>query len=121
MKNEMDTRLRDLSELLSNCLAIYSAIGAGDDFSGVPIQNRRRLLNSMERDIMGDNADVSRDLPRWLSSRERKLLSVPVSQIQADIIVSKDGNGTYKTIAEAIKKAPEFSSRRIVIYVRAGR
>ncbi|PQQ04232.1 putative pectinesterase/pectinesterase inhibitor 34 [Prunus yedoensis var. nudiflora] len=122
VKSEMDTRLRDLSELVSNCLAIYSAIGAGDDFSGVPIQNRRRrLLNSMERDVMGDNADVSRDLPRWLSSRERKLLSVPVSQIQADIIVSKDGNGTYKTIAEAIKKAPEYSSRRIVIYVRAGR
>ncbi|KAM1087610.1 hypothetical protein ACFX2B_012967 [Malus domestica] len=48
-------------------------------------------------------------------------MSVPVSQIQVDIIVSKKGNGAYKTIAEAIKKTPEYSSRRTIIYVRAGR
>ncbi|KAM1407503.1 hypothetical protein ACFX2F_002075 [Malus domestica] len=123
VKNEMDQRLKDLSELVSNCLAIYSAV-AGDDFSGVPIQNKRRRLlgnSEMERDIMGDNADVSRDFPKWLGRKDRRLLSVPVWQMQADIIVSKDGNGTYKTIAEAIKKAPEYSSRRTIIYVRAGR
>ncbi|NP_001289259.1 probable pectinesterase/pectinesterase inhibitor 34 [Pyrus x bretschneideri] len=123
VKNEMDQRLKDLSELVSNCLAIYSAIGGGD-FSGVPIQNRRRRLlgnSDMERDIMGDNANVSRDFPRWLGRRERRLLAVPGSQIQADIIVSKDGSGTFKTIAEAIKKAPESSSRRTIIYVKAGR
>ncbi|KAM1333493.1 hypothetical protein PS2_009407 [Malus domestica] len=40
IRNEMDQRLKDLSELMSNCLAIYSAIG-GDDFSGVPIHNKQ--------------------------------------------------------------------------------
>ena len=61
------------------------------------------------------------NFPTWLSRRDRKLLILPLSQIQADIVVSKDGNGTVKTIAEAIKKVPEYSSRRIIIYVRAGR
>lgn len=117
VKDELGQKLQDLSELVSNCLAIFTATSS-NDFSGVPIQNRRLL---MESDIMGENADISRDFPRWLSKKERKLLALPVAQIQADIIVSKDGNGTCKTIAEAIKKAPEYSKRRTIIYIRAGR
>lgn len=114
VRDQMAARLKDLSELVSNCLAIFSGADT-DDFSGVPIQNRRRL---MENDMSVENAD---GLPRWLSRKERELLDMPISSIQADIVVSHDGNGTYKTIAEAIKKAPEHSSRRTIIYVRAGR
>ncbi|KAK9292194.1 hypothetical protein L1049_020156 [Liquidambar formosana] len=114
VKDQMAQRLKDLSELVSNCLAIYSASG-GDDFSGVPIQNRRRLLE--EDEISGENIGF----PKWMGKKERMLLDMPVSSIQADIIVSQDGNGTVKTIAEAIKKAPEYSKRRTIIYVKAGR
>ncbi|KDP27467.1 hypothetical protein JCGZ_20123 [Jatropha curcas] len=114
VKEQMTVKLKDLSELVSNCLAIFSA-SDDDDFSGVPIQNRRRL---MVAEISGNNAD---ELPSWLGRRERRLLDMPVSAIQADIIVSQYGNGTYKTITEAIKKAPEYSNRRTIIYVTAGR
>lgn len=107
VKDQMAGNLKDLSELVSNCLAIFA--GAGDDFSGVPIQNRRLLA------MRDDN------FPRWLNRRDRRLLSLPVSAMQADVVVSKDGNGTAKTIAEAIKKVPEYGSRRFIIYVRAGR
>ncbi|KVI10167.1 probable pectinesterase/pectinesterase inhibitor 34 [Cynara cardunculus var. scolymus] len=106
VKKQMEEKLKDLSELVSNCLAIYAAASDGDDFNGVPIQHRRRRLMSF---------------PKWLGRKERMLLQMPVAGIQADIVVSKDGNGTCTTIAEAIKKAPEHSSRRIIIYVRAGR
>ncbi|KAL5570471.1 hypothetical protein UlMin_027046 [Ulmus minor] len=111
VKDQMAQRLKDLSELVSNCLAIFSASDS-DDFSGVPIQNRRRLMGVGE---------ISGDFPKWLGKRDRKLLGLPVSAIQADIVVSKDGNGTCKTITEAIKKAPQYSNRRTIIYVRAGR
>ncbi|BAT82019.1 Pectinesterase inhibitor [Vigna angularis] len=118
VKDQMVNNLKDLSELVSNCLAIFSASGSGD-FSGVPIQNKRRL---MEED---DEANVSDDIlakfPRWLNKRDRRLLSLPKPAIQADIVVSKNGDGTVKTIAEAIKKVPEHGSRRFIIYVRAGR
>lgn len=117
VKDQMAERLRDLSELVSNCLAIFAASGS-DDFSGIPVQNRRRLMEDASADILPENAG---DFPRWLSRKERNLLSLPVSAIQADIVVSKDGNGTVKTINEAIKKAPQFSERRTIIYVRAGR
>lgn len=123
VKDQVSDKLKDLSELVSNCLAIFSAGGESDDFSGVPIQNRRRRLLSSEEeedDTWGENDDDD-NVPRWVSRETRRLLSLPVPHIQADIIVSKDGTGTVKTIAEAIKKAPENSDRRTIIYVRAGR
>ncbi|CAI9771993.1 unnamed protein product [Fraxinus pennsylvanica] len=114
VKNQMSDRLKDLSELVSNSLAIFAAAGGSDDFAGVPIQNkRRRLLNS-------DNEEHGK-FPKWLSRRDRRLLDMPAPTIRADIIVSKDGSGTFKTITEAIKKAPEHSNRRFIIYVKAGR
>ncbi|XP_030532244.2 probable pectinesterase/pectinesterase inhibitor 34 [Rhodamnia argentea] len=112
VKELMSARLRDLSELVSNCLAIFSAT-SGEDFDGVPIQNRRR------RRLMG-NSDGD-EMPWWLGKKERRLLQMPVTAIQADVTVSKDGNGTCTTISEAIKKAPEYGTRRFIIYVRAGR
>ncbi|XWS50360.1 hypothetical protein CRYUN_Cryun12cG0081300 [Craigia yunnanensis] len=117
VKDQVASKLKDLSELVSNCLSIFAASGR-DDFSGVPIQNRRLLAS--DDDISGENVDEN-NFPKWLGRKERELLNTPVSAIQADIIVSKDGNGTVKTITEAIKKAPEQSPRRIIIYVMAGR
>ncbi|KAE8672358.1 Pectinesterase/pectinesterase inhibitor 3 [Hibiscus syriacus] len=113
----MIAKLADLSELVSNCLSIFAASG-GDDFGGVPTQNRR-LLTSND-DASGENLD-GQHFPKWLRREERALLDTPVSAIRADIIVSKVGNGTVKTITEAIKKAPEHSTRRIIIYVKEGR
>ncbi|XP_004240956.1 probable pectinesterase/pectinesterase inhibitor 34 [Solanum lycopersicum] len=115
VKDQMATNLKDLSQLVSNCLAIFAAVNGNDDFAGVPIHNRRRRLMSTVSSAKNEN------FPKWLSRKDRKLLNAPVSTIQADMIVSKDGNGTFKTIAEAIKKLPDYSSRRIIIYVKAGR
>ncbi|CAL5204052.1 unnamed protein product [Lathyrus oleraceus] len=110
VKDQMANNIKDLSELVSNCLAIFSNSGAGDDFAGVPIHNKRRLMTMPENDF-----------PIWLRKRERRLLGLPVSALQADVIVSKDGNGTVKTISEALKMIPEYGNRRFIIYIRQGR
>lgn len=115
VKDQVAAKLSDLAELVSNCLSIFAASG-GDDFGGVPVQNRRLLASA--DDLSGENVDEEK-FPKWLGRKERVLLNTPVSVIQADIIVSK--NSTVKTISEAIKMAPENSTRRIIIYVRAGR
>ncbi|KAE8708240.1 putative pectinesterase/pectinesterase inhibitor 34 [Hibiscus syriacus] len=117
VRDQVTDKLKDLSELVSNCLSIFAASG-GDDFAGVPIQNRRLL--SSDDDLSGESIDEE-NFPKWLGRKERELLSTPASAIQADVIVSKDGKGTVKTISEAIKKAPEHSNRRFIIYVMAGR
>ncbi|KAL6541507.1 putative pectinesterase/pectinesterase inhibitor 34 [Orobanche gracilis] len=113
VKDQMSDRLKGLPELVSNCLAIYAAAARGGKFAGIPIQNRRRRLLSSEK--------AHKQFPTWLSRRDRVLLDMPSSEINADIIVSKSGNGKYKTIAEAIENAPENSTRRFIIHVRAGR
>ncbi|XAR52215.1 Pectinesterase [Bertholletia excelsa] len=93
VKNRMLEQLKDLSELVSNCLAIFGAASQDKDFAG-------------EQD--------SSLFPEWLNRRDRWLLDTPAPAIQADILVSKDGNGTGA-------RAPEYSNRRTIIYVRAGR
>ncbi|KAI3517722.1 hypothetical protein L1887_16939 [Cichorium endivia] len=115
VRNQMQEKLKDLSELVSNSLAIYSFSSDDEDSDEIPIQNRRRRLMSE-----GSGKSPS-EFPDWVSKKERRLIQTPAALIQADIVVSQDGNGTCKTIKEAIKKAPEHSSRRFIIYVKAGR
>ncbi|KAF3531859.1 hypothetical protein DY000_02040481 [Brassica cretica] len=69
VKDQMTDALKNLSEFVSNCLAIFAANGDGDgnDFAGVPIQNRRRLLD------IGDN---NLKFPRWMKRREREILEM---------------------------------------------
>lgn len=111
VKDLMKDKVKDLAEMVSNSLAIYSSsksdTSEGDD---IGVQDpRRRLMSSPEM------------FPEWVSKKERNLMEMPAAAIQADVVVSKDGNGTCKTIKEAIKMAPEKSSRRFIIYVKAGR
>ncbi|THU45677.1 hypothetical protein C4D60_Mb02t20500 [Musa balbisiana] len=113
IKEHMESQMKDLAELVSNCLAIFAGVSRNKDFSGVPIQNRKRrkLLNAIDDD----------EFPSWMGKKDRRLLQIPAANIQADMVVSKDGNGTYKSIADAVKAAPDYSSRRIIIYIKAGR
>ncbi|KAK8963831.1 putative pectinesterase/pectinesterase inhibitor 34 [Platanthera guangdongensis] len=111
VRQKMAGHLKDLAQLVSNSLAIFSAADRGQMFAGVPIQNRKKRLLLSEQDVF----------PNWMNPADRRLLQIPAPLIQADFIVSKDGNGTHKTVAEAVKAAPEASSRRFVIYIKAGR
>ncbi|GAB2265074.1 hypothetical protein Dimus_000141 [Dionaea muscipula] len=111
----MAETLKDLSAIVSNSLAIFAAAHGGGDFGGIPIENRRRRL-------LGEPDGPESGYPAWVSKRDRILLETPSSQIQADVIVSQGGeNGTVKTIAEAIRMAPQKSGLRFIIHVRTGR
>ncbi|CAK9164035.1 unnamed protein product [Ilex paraguariensis] len=60
------------------------------------------------------------EMPNWLSLRDRKLLQSTNSTIKADVVVAKDGSGKYTTIGDAMKAAPDTSTKRFVIYVKKG-
>ncbi|KAF9616385.1 hypothetical protein IFM89_029639 [Coptis chinensis] len=89
VKDHMVENLRDVSELVSDSLAIYSVSSKDEEFSGIPIENRKRKLLESKEENGGE-------FPGWLRKRERRLLNLPAAMIQADIVVSKDGNGTYE-------------------------
>ncbi|KAI3866828.1 hypothetical protein MKX03_006718 [Papaver bracteatum] len=120
VKDHMEEQLKDLSQLVSNCLALFAVSSknpsekssSGGDFDGIPIDNGRPKKGFPAK---------KNSLPGWVKRRERQLLDMPVASMQPDIIVSKDGNGTHKTIAAAIKAAPQLSNKRTIIYIKAGR
>ncbi|KAG6523589.1 probable pectinesterase/pectinesterase inhibitor 34 [Zingiber officinale] len=107
VKRHMESQTKDLSELVSNCLAIFSGLGRNKDFAGIPIHDKRRRRKLLE-------------FPSWVRKKDRRLLQLPAASIQADMVVSKDGNGTYTSIADAVNAAPDYSTRRIIIYIKAG-
>ncbi|XP_078431328.1 putative pectinesterase/pectinesterase inhibitor 34 [Wolffia australiana] len=109
VKDQMLAHLSDLSEMVSNSLAMFAAASKSKSVAGV--RRGRRLMSS----------GAAGDFPPWMSRKDRRLLQAPASAIPADIVVSKDGNGTFRTIEEAVKAAPEFSPRRFIIYIKAGR
>ncbi|KAF8409519.1 hypothetical protein HHK36_005596 [Tetracentron sinense] len=58
--------------------------------------------------------------PTWVTSRDRKLLEALPKEINANVVVAKDGSGNYKTVTEAVASAPDNGKSRYVIYVKKG-
>ncbi|XP_054782847.1 pectinesterase-like [Prosopis cineraria] len=56
--------------------------------------------------------------PEWISTADRRLLQA--STVDADVVVAADGSGNYTTVSEAVAAAPEQSSTRYVISIKAG-
>ncbi|GLT85643.1 hypothetical protein SLE2022_038290 [Rubroshorea leprosula] len=56
--------------------------------------------------------------PEWLSAGDRRLLQAPA--VVPDVTVAADGSGNFRTVAEAVAAAPEGSTRRYVIKIKAG-
>lgn len=98
---------KNSTEYTSNSLAMITS--ADESISALGAIGRRRL--------MGFGGDES---PEWLSSKDRRLLQTPTSQIKADAVVAQDGSGKYKTIKAALKAVPEKSKKRFVIHVKRG-
>jgi pectinesterase len=60
------------------------------------------------------------DFPSWVTSKDRRLLESSAGNIQANVVVAKDGSGKFKTVAEAVASAPNKGKTRYVIYVKKG-
>ncbi|KAL1312691.1 hypothetical protein AAHE18_16G056700 [Arachis hypogaea] len=58
--------------------------------------------------------------PTWITNKDRKLLQASVNQTKFNLVVAQDGTGNFKTIAEALAAAPNSSTTRFVIHIKAG-
>ncbi|XP_047325238.1 probable pectinesterase/pectinesterase inhibitor 34 [Impatiens glandulifera] len=96
--DEIELRLKNFPEMVSNCLALIAAAMETEEL--VPVTGRRMMEVSNLDDMK---------FPILMSRKERYLLDTSVKGIQADIVVFKDGNGIVKTITEGIQKAQENS------------
>lgn len=115
----MSSRAVNLSELVSNSLSMFKL----STLPAKTIHNRRLLsVNSNENgDFYSHYGHESKDgYPEWLSAGDRKLLQASSPASQANAVVAQDGSGNYLTIAQAVNAAPQKSSKRYIIYIKAG-
>ncbi|KAL7133324.1 hypothetical protein ABFS83_12G133000 [Erythranthe nasuta] len=96
-------------KLVSNVLAIIKNLADAEmaRLNSSPAAAGRRL-----------GEEGSGEWPDWLSAGDRRLLQA--STVKPDVTVAADGSGNYRTVAAAVAAAPERSSRRYVIRIKAG-
>ncbi|XP_043708708.1 probable pectinesterase/pectinesterase inhibitor 21 [Telopea speciosissima] len=115
----MRKALKSSSELTRNGLAIVGEIASV--LTSLQIPFSRRLLSKEQENFPQRTED---GFPVWVSASRRRLLAVPKSQLQPNVIVAQDGSGKYKTINEALKDAirpkTDKTNTTFVIYVKAG-
>lgn len=99
----MESMVKNLSDSLTNSLAIYVSIKARGN-------GRRKLLS--HNNINNDK------FPKWVSKFEGNLLKASIEEIEISGVVDKHGNGTHKTIGEAIGSLA--GEGRKVIHIKAG-
>lgn len=102
-RTTMEPRLNDL---ISRSRAILAIMVATFDQS---------KSNSIDEPLNGE-------FPTWVTRRDRRLLqgSSLSKEMNANVVVAKDGSGNYKTVKEAVAAAPDNSKPRYVIYVKKG-
>ncbi|KAL6996185.1 pectinesterase [Sarracenia purpurea var. burkii] len=73
------------------------------------------------REIGGRKLEEEEDRsgwPEWLPAGDRRLLQS--STVSPDVVVAADGSGNYRTVTAAVAAAPEKSSKRYIIRIKAG-
>ncbi|KAJ8553202.1 hypothetical protein K7X08_023880 [Anisodus acutangulus] len=100
---------KHVEKMCSNALAMIC------NMTDTDIANEMKLTGSTNnRKLIEDNGEW----PEWLSAGDRRLLQS--STVTPDVVVAADGSGNFKTVSEAVAKAPEQSSKRYVIRIKAG-
>ncbi|CAM8893235.1 unnamed protein product [Rhodiola kirilowii] len=112
IRNHFKGTLSNITRHVSNSLAMVSKLpGAENPPSSSSSSN---VVYAMRED----------GFPRWMNVKDRKLLqstsSGGTNNVKYDVIVAKDGSGNFTTINEAVDIAPNSSSTRFVIYIKAG-
>ncbi|KAI3445372.1 hypothetical protein Pfo_002037 [Paulownia fortunei] len=112
---KMKEFLTTAMQMTSNGLAMVNGISSvlesiiGQSF------NSRRLL-SEDLPILGHDDE----LPDWVDSNRRKLLSASPHKIKPNLVVAKGGSGNYRTINEALDNVPKNSNTTFVLYIKKG-
>ncbi|KAJ8623258.1 hypothetical protein MRB53_031787 [Persea americana] len=102
--NSIKGSLHQVTQLVSNVLAMYSSIHS------TPMRPTENATAS-DKDI---------EFPPWVSTQDQDLVHATPSQMPVDAVVAADGTGRYRSIVEAVNESPDHSARRYVIYVKKG-
>ncbi|XP_060189262.1 pectinesterase-like [Lycium barbarum] len=102
----VEDNLHTIAHHISNSLAMLKKI-------------KRRGCEEEEQ-VFPEYGAVKNEFPKWVKRRDRALLQAPLNETKFDLVVAKDGTGNFTTINEALSAAPNSSTTRFVIYIKAG-
>ncbi|KAL5227552.1 hypothetical protein ABZP36_015817 [Zizania latifolia] len=116
VRRYMQPGIRHVSHMVSNSLAMAKKLhGASAAAGGTTSESE----TAQRQPFMGYGQMVN-GFPRWVKPGDRRLLQASASGITADVVVAKDGSGSYTTVSAAVAAAPANSKKRYVIYIKAG-
>ncbi|KAK4357233.1 hypothetical protein RND71_022843 [Anisodus tanguticus] len=104
LRRYVQESLHTIAHHVSNCLAMLN----------------KMKISSKSKEIFPEYGAVRDGFPKWIKRRDRALLQAPINETKIDLVVAKDGTGNFTTINEALSAAPNSSSTRFVIYIKAG-
>ncbi|XP_062190807.1 putative pectinesterase/pectinesterase inhibitor 22 [Phragmites australis] len=113
----VEAAVAQLTQLVSNLLAMHKRLRSITPLHHAPPRNNG---------TSGSGADS--ELPPWVmdvdgGGEEQELVRAHAAGRKAtrvDVVVAQDGSGRYRTVSEAVARAPNHSRRRYVIYVKRG-
>ncbi|KGN45518.2 pectinesterase isoform X2 [Cucumis sativus] len=83
----------------------------------IPGVNR---ATGVDQEMLPEYGAVKGGFPKWVSVKDRRLLQAAVNETKFNMVVAKDGSGNFTTVSEAVAAAPNASTTRFVIYIKAG-
>lgn len=114
----IEGRLRKISHHVSNSLAMLKTVKKHQ--RSKKQQAAEGAVFPEEEGEFGTPVKSGDGFPTWLKKKERALLQATVNQTKVNLIVAKDGSGNFTTINDALQAAPNSSTTRFVIYIKAG-
>ncbi|CAI0473082.1 unnamed protein product [Linum tenue] len=139
-RKSLNRHAADLKTLLSAAMTNQETCLDGFSHDGADRRVREKLLegqvhvermcsnvlamirNMTDADIEAagvEEDEEEQQQPEWLSAGDRRLLQSP-DTAAANVTVAGDGSGDYVTVGEAVEAAPNKSSERYVIRIKAG-
>ncbi|KAK7269668.1 hypothetical protein RIF29_22402 [Crotalaria pallida] len=106
VRDIFEEKLIEISHHVSNSLAMLKKVPG--------------VKKSSVSEVFPEYGKMKQGFPSWVKSKDRKLLQASVNETKFDLVVSKDGSGNFTTIGEALDAAPNSSTTRFVIHIKAG-
>ncbi|XP_040385555.1 pectinesterase-like [Oryza brachyantha] len=109
----VEDAVAQLSQLVTNLLAMHKRLR-----SITPQHHQHHHKN-------GTDSGPSSELPPWVTDVDDEELArakpgAGRKAMRVDVVVAQDGSGRYRSVSEAVARAPSHSKRRYVIYVKRG-
>uniref|UniRef100_A0A0E0MU29 Pectinesterase n=1 Tax=Oryza rufipogon TaxID=4529 RepID=A0A0E0MU29_ORYRU len=134
----VESAVTQLTQLVSNLLAMHKKLRDitpqhQHQHHHHPGNNNNKNGTADGAAAGGDDTGPSSDLPPWVTdvvddveeevtaTRGRgRSSSSGRKAMRVDVVVAQDGSGRWRTVSEAVARAPSHSRRRYVIYVKRG-